>query len=125
MKYHFQRANTVKMIVATIQPYKLHPVKDALSKVEVNRLTVCDAEGQGQQRGMTATFRGNEYDVQLISKVQLEIVVNDDFLERTLDILIDVARTGADGNIGDGKIFILPVAESIRISDGKRGPEAV
>ncbi len=115
----------MKMIVAVIQPTKLNAVKEALAKIEVTRMTVCDAQGYGQQRGRTATYRGCEYQSLLLRKVELQIVVNDDFLDRTLEAIAEVARTGPEGTIGDGKILVLPVAETIRISETVRGPGAV
>ena len=115
----------MKLIIAIIPPTKLQAVKDALSKIEVNRMTVSDAQGYGRQRGHTMTYRGHEYRAELVSKVGLQSSVNDDFLDRTVDTLIRVSRTGAEGNIGDGKIFIMPAVEAIRISDTVRGKEAV
>lgn len=88
-------------------------------------MTVCDAQGYGRQRGQTEVYRGNEYQSHLLRKVQLEIVVNDDFLQRTLDAISDIARSGPEGNIGDGKIFVLPVEETMQISGSAKGPEAV
>jgi len=115
----------VKTIVAVIQPTKLRALQEALVKIEVERMTVCDAQGYGRQRGQTETYRGVEYRVNLLRKIELEIAVNDDFVERTIDAIIRVARTGPDGNIGDGKIFVLPTEQVIRISDGETGPGAV
>ncbi len=115
----------MKLIVAIIQPTKLNAVREALEKIEVTRLTVCDAQGFGQQRGRREIYRGQEYKTTLLRKVALEIVVNDDFLERTLETISSVARTGPEGTIGDGKIFILPALEAIQISDGSHGPGAV
>ena len=115
----------MKLIVAIIQPTKLNAVREALEKIEVTRLTVCDAQGFGQQRGRREIYRGQEYKTTLLRKVALEIVVNDDFSERTLETISSVARTGPEGTIGDGKIFILPALEAIQISDGSHGPGAV
>jgi nitrogen regulatory protein P-II 1 len=115
----------MKLIVAIIQPTKLNAVREALEKIEVTRLTVCDAQGFGQQRGRREIYRGQEYKTTLLRKVALEIVVNDDFLERTLETITSVARTGPEGTIGDGKILILPALEAIQISDGSHGPGAV
>jgi nitrogen regulatory protein P-II 1 len=115
----------VKVVIAIIQPTKLNAVREALEKIEVARLTVCDAQGFGRQRGRTEMYRGHEYTTSLLRKVALEIVVNDDFLDRTLATIINVARTGPEGSIGDGKIFILPAMEAIEISDGSRGKGAV
>lgn len=115
----------MKLILAIIQPPKLETVRGALERVEVTRTTVCDAQGYGRQRGHTVSYRGHEYAARLLRKTALEIVVNDDFVERTIRTLIDVARTGTEGAIGDGKIFVIPVEEAIQIDDGTRGPGAV
>jgi nitrogen regulatory protein P-II 1 len=115
----------VKLVIAIIQPPKLKAVREALEKIEVTRLTVCDAQGFGRQRGRTELYRGHEYTTKLLRKVALEIVVNDDFLERTIETIIGVARTGPQGTIGDGKIFVLPAGEAIQIDSGVRGPGAV
>ena len=115
----------MKMIVAIIQPTKLRVVQEALRKMEVHRMTVCDAQGFARQKGQTVTYRGSEYETELLRKVVLEVVVNEDFLERTLDTLERVARTGSEGAIGDGKVFVMPVDEVIHIGDGARGPGAV
>lgn len=115
----------MKLIVAIIQPPKLVPVQEALAKIGVERMTVCDAQGYGRQRGRTAMYRGVEYKTNLLRKVELEIVVNDDFLDRTIDTIEAVARTGPEGNIGDGKIWVLPVAETYQIGGSLHGPEAV
>jgi nitrogen regulatory protein P-II 2 len=88
-------------------------------------MTVCDAQGYGRQRGQTEYYRGNEYKTNLLRKIALEIAVNEDFVDRTLDTLLRVARTGPEGNIGDGKVFVLPVEETIDISNAARGPEAI
>lgn len=88
-------------------------------------MTITDAQGFGRQRGRTEMYRGHEYTTKLLRKVVLEIVVNDDFLDRTINTIINVARTGPEGNIGDGKIFVLPADNSIQIVDGARGPGAV
>lgn len=115
----------MKLIVAIIQPTKLEPLREALDKIGVTRMTVCDAQGYARQRGRTEMYRGHEYKTNLLRKIELEILVNDDFLDRTVDCIMNVARTGPEGTIGDGKIFVLPAEQSIRISDQIRGPEAV
>jgi nitrogen regulatory protein PII len=115
----------VKLIIAIIQPTKLSAVREALEKIEVTRLTVCDAQGFGRQRGRTEMYRGHEYATTLLRKVAIEIIVNDDFLERTLDTVVQTARTGPEGTIGDGKIFVVPVGDAIQINDNVRGPGAV
>ena len=115
----------MKLIVAIIQPTKLIAVQEALARIGVERMTVGDALGYARQRGRTEMYRGIEYDQTLLRKVTLEIVVNDDFLERTLEVLENVARTGAEGTIGDGKIFVLPVEQALQIGGTVTGPEAV
>ena len=115
----------MKLVIAIIQPTKLEAVQQALHKIEVTRMTVCDAQGYGRQRGRTAMFRGHEYKTSLLRKIALEIMVNDDFLDRTIDTIMQVARTGPEGEIGDGKIFVMPAMETISIAGPIRGPEAV
>jgi nitrogen regulatory protein P-II 1 len=115
----------MKMILAVIRPTKLEAVREALVKVGVTRMTVSDAQGYARQRGRTEMYRGHEYSTSLLRKVELEILVNDDFVDRTIDTILSVARTGPEGSIGDGKIFVLPAEQVIRISDDKRGMEAV
>lgn len=115
----------MRMVIAIIQPTKLGAVREALVKIGVTRMTVCDAQGYARQRGQTGMYRGNEYKTNLLRKISLEIVVNDDFLDRTIETLMQVARTGPEGNIGDGKIFVLPADEAIDLNPLTRGPEAV
>lgn len=115
----------MKLLIAIIQPTKLKAVEEALRRIGVSRLTVCDAQGYARQRGQDETYRGAEYQINLLRKVALEIAVNDDFVEKTVDCLLQVARTGSEGTIGDGKIFVLPAEEAIDIAGGRRGPEAV
>ncbi len=115
----------MKWIIAVIQPTKLQAVQEALYKIGVERMTVCDGQGYGRQRGQTEMYRGVEYHTFLLRKVILEIAVNEDFLQRTLETIINIARTGPEGNIGDGKIFVQPVEEVIQIGGVERGPEAV
>jgi len=115
----------MKLVVAIIQPTKLKAVQEALATAGVERMTVCDAQGFGRQRGQSEMYHGVEYRTYLLRKVALEITVNEDFLERTVDIISRVARTGSEGNIGDGKIFVLPCEEAVAIGGTVRGPEAV
>ena len=115
----------MKLIIAIIQPSKLESVKQALSEVEVFRLTVLDVQGFGRQRGHAETYRGHEIGVNLLRKVQLQIAVNDDFVEPTIAAIVNGGRSGAQGEIGDGKIFVLPMDECIRIRTGERGSEAI
>jgi nitrogen regulatory protein P-II 2 len=115
----------VKLIIAIIQPARLEAVKQMLSEVEVFRLTVLDVQGFGRQRGHAESYRGHEISVNLIRKVQLQIAVNDDFVEPTIAAIIKGGRSGEHGEIGDGKIFVLPMDECVRIRTGERGGEAI
>lgn len=115
----------MKLIIALIQPSHLEDVKAALTEVEVFRLTVMDVQGFGRQKGHTEVYRGHEFSVNLLRKVRLEIAVNDEFVEPTVSAIIKGGRTGETGEIGDGKIFILPMEDCIRIRTGERGEEAV
>ena len=115
----------MKLIIAIIQPNKLEAVKEALTEVEVFRLTVMDCQGFGRQKGQTEVYRGHEFTVNLLRKVQLQIAVNDDFVEPTVSAIMKAARTGEEGEIGDGKVFVLPMDDCIRIRTGERGQEAI
>lgn len=115
----------MKLIIAIIQPNRLEAVKAALAEVEVFRLTVMDVQGFGRQQGHTETYRGHEFTVNLVRKVQLMIGVNEEFLEPTIDAIIKGGRTGKTGEVGDGKIFVLPLDDCIRIRTGERGGEAI
>lgn len=115
----------MKLIIAVIQPEKLEAVQEALSSVEVFRLTVVEVRGYGRQLGYTEVYRGHEFRAQLLKKLQLEIAVNDEFLEPTIQALIKAAKTEPDGKIGDGKIFVINLEECVRIRTGERGGEAI
>jgi len=115
----------MKLILAIIQPNRLEEVKKALTEVEVFRLTVVDCQGFGRQKGHVEVYRGHEFSVNLLRKVQLQIAVNEKFVEPTVNAIIQGGRTGEKGEIGDGKIFILPLDECVRIRTGERGTEAI
>jgi nitrogen regulatory protein PII len=115
----------MKYIIAIIQPTRLAAVKDALSTIEVFRLTISDVQGCGQQKGHTEVYRGHEYHISFIQKVKLEIAVNDEFAEPTIEAIAQAARTGEEGKIGDGKIFVLPLEDVMRIRTKERGKEAI
>ena len=115
----------MKLIIAIIQPTRLEAVKAALTEVEVFRLTVMDVQGFGRQKGHTEVYRGHEIAVNLLRKVQLQIAVNDQFVKPTINAIIKGCRTGSSGEIGDGKIFVLPLDDCIRIRTGERGGEAI
>jgi nitrogen regulatory protein P-II 1 len=112
----------MKLIIAYIQPHALTDVKQELYKAEVFKMSVTNAMGCGQQKGYTESYRGVEMEVNLLKKVRLEIAVNDNFVKPTIDAIVKGARSG---EIGDGKIFVLPVEETIRIRTGETGTEAV
>jgi nitrogen regulatory protein P-II 2 len=115
----------MKLIIAIIPPSRLESVKAALAQAEVFRLTVSDVQGFGRQKGYTEVYRGHEFQVNMIRKVQLTIAVNDEFVEPTVAAVVDGAKTGPEGQIGDGKIFILPMDECIRIRTSERGSDAI
>ena len=115
----------MKLIIAIIQPGKLESVKQALTEVEVFRLTVMDVQGFGRQRGHSEIYRGHEIAVNLLRKVQLQIAVNDEFVEPTISAIVKGGRSGDRGEIGDGKIFVLPMDDCVRIRTGERGSEAI
>ena len=112
----------MKLIIAMIQPHRLPDVKKALFENQVYKMTVTNVLGCGQQKGYTETYRGVIHEVNLLKKVRLEIAVNDEFVQPTIDAIIKGARTG---NIGDGKIFILDLGRCIRIRTGEEGREAI
>jgi nitrogen regulatory protein P-II 1 len=112
----------MKLIIAYIQPHKLEDVKMALAEANVGKMSVTNSLGCGAQKGYHESYRGIEFDVNLLKKIRLEIAVNQDFLDKTVDTIISAARTG---EIGDGKIFVLDLAECIRIRTGEKGKDAI
>ena len=114
----------MKYVIAVIRPERLDSVKRELQKVEVNRLTVSSASGYGDQKGYLEIYRALELEVNLLEKIKLEIAVNDDFLKPTIDAILQGAKTN-EGKIGDGKIFVLPLENVIRIRTGETGSEAI
>jgi nitrogen regulatory protein P-II 1 len=112
----------MKKIEAVIKPFKLDEVKEALHEVGVKGITVTEAKGFGRQKGHTELYRGAEYVVDFLPKVKLEIIIDDGQVERVVEAIMQAAKTG---RIGDGKIFVSPVEEVIRIRTGERGPDAV
>jgi len=112
----------MKLIIAYIQPHKLNDVKRALYRAEVHRMSVTNALGCGAQHGYEESYRGIKFEVNLLKKVRLEIAVNEDFVDPTIDAIIEGARTG---QIGDGKIFVMDLPECIRIRTGERGNDAI
>ena len=112
----------MKKIEAIIQPFRLEPVKEALHGINVEGMTVTEVKGFGRQKGLREVYRGMEYQVDILPKVKIEIVTSDDKVAAILETITAKARTG---RIGDGKIFVYPVAEVIRIRTGEKGDEAV
>jgi nitrogen regulatory protein P-II 1 len=112
----------MKRIEAIIKPFKLDDVRDALSKAGIRGMTVSEVRGFGRQRGHTELYRGSEYQIDLLPKVKVEILVPDEAVEETVDAIIEAARTG---EIGDGKIFIVPVEDAVRIRTSERGDAAI
>ncbi|CDG65517.1 MAG: nitrogen regulatory protein 1 [Methanobacterium sp.] len=112
----------MKGIVAIIRPNKLDAVKDALEEIGCHGMTVTEVKGRGRQLGITESYRGSDYRIDMLPKTRLEIVVADDQVDNVIDKIVKTAQTG---DIGDGKIFISPVEEVVRIRTGERGTEAV
>lgn len=112
----------MKLIVAYVQPHKLSDVKQALYKADVHKMSVTNALGCGAQKGYHESYRGVDVEVNLLKKVRIEIAVNEDYVEQTIDAIIEGARTG---QIGDGKIFVSDLRECIRIRTGERGGAAI
>lgn len=112
----------MKKIEAIIKPFKLDEVKEALHEIGVSGITVTEAKGFGRQKGHTELYRGAEYVVDFLPKVKIEVVLDDDTVEKAVEAIQNAARTG---RIGDGKIFISTVEEAIRIRTGESGTEAI
>jgi nitrogen regulatory protein PII len=112
----------MKMVVAIIKPFKLDDAREALAEIGVQGITVTEVKGFGRQKGHTELYRGAEYVVDFLPKVKLEIIIDDGQVERVVEAIMQAAKTG---RIGDGKIFVSPVEEVIRIRTGERGPDAV
>ena len=112
----------MKKIEAIIKPFKVEPVKESLHAISVEGMTVTEVKGFGRQKGIREVYRGMEYQVDFLPKVKIEIVAPDDKVQTIVDTIVDKARTG---RIGDGKIFVYPVAEVVRIRTGEKGDAAV
>lgn len=112
----------MKVIVAIVKPFKLDDVKEALKAAGVQGLTLSEVQGFGRQGGHTETYRGAEYTIDLVPKMRLEIVVEDDLVDDVVDTIVGTARTG---KIGDGKVWVLPAEDVVRIRTGERGKDAL
>jgi nitrogen regulatory protein P-II 2 len=112
----------MKLIIAYIQPHRLEQVKEALFKADVHKMSVTNSLGCGEQMGYEESYRGIKFSVNLLKKVRLEVAVNEGYVDKTVDAIIEGARTGA---IGDGKIFVVELAECVRIRTGEKGGDAI
>ena len=112
----------MRKVEAIIQPFKLDDVKEALQGMGIQGMSVTEVKGFGRQKGHTEFYRGAEYVVDILPKIKLEIAVRDDQVDRVVQTIVEAANTG---RIGDGKVFVLPLEETIRIRTGERGPDAV
>ncbi|WP_045856854.1 P-II family nitrogen regulator [Teredinibacter purpureus] len=112
----------MKLITAVIKPFKLDDVRNALSEIGVQGMTVTEVKGFGRQKGHTELYRGAEYVIDFLPKVKVELVLGDDLIDQAVEAITKAAQTG---KIGDGKIFIMPCEEVIRIRTGETGPDAV
>jgi nitrogen regulatory protein P-II 1 len=112
----------VKLVVAVIKPHRLDEVKDALREAGVSGMTTIEAQGFGRQRGHTELYRGSEYQIDFVPKVQVEVLTDDERLDEVVDLILKHARTG---KIGDGKVWVLPVEQVHRVRTGEMGPDAI
>lgn len=112
----------MKLVTAVIKPFKLEDVKDALEKQGIEGLTVSEASGHGRQKGHTEVYRGAEYTVDLVPKVKVEVLVKDSQVDQIVDGIVKAAKTG---QIGDGKVWVTPVEQVVRVRTGERGEEAL
>ena len=112
----------MRIVQAIIKPFKLDEVKEALNAIGIAGMTVSEVKGFGRQKGHTELYRGAEYVVDFLPKIKLEVVVHDDMLAKVTDAIQSAANTG---RIGDGKIFVMPISDAIRIRTGERGDEAI
>lgn len=112
----------MKKIEAIIKPFKLDEVKEALNEIGIKGITVCEVKGFGRQKGHTELYRGAEYVVDFLPKIKLEIVVKAELVEKVVSTIVETAKTG---RIGDGKVFVLPVEEVVRIRTAEKGEDAI
>ena len=117
-----EKENSMKLIKAIIKPFKLDEVKDALTEIGVEGMTVSEVKGFGRQKGHTEIYRGSEYTVDFLPKVKLEVAVADEVVDKVIDAIVTSTKTG---KIGDGKVFILPIEQAVRIRTGEKGDEAI
>jgi nitrogen regulatory protein P-II 1 len=112
----------MKLVVAVLKPFKLDDVKERLKALGVSGMTLTEVQGFGRQRGHTEVYRGAEYEVDFVPKLRLEILIDDDSVDATVDAIVEAAGTG---KIGDGKVWVIPVETVVRVRTGERGPDAI
>lgn len=118
----YAESTHMKKIEAIIKPFKMEDVKDALSEIGVEGMTISEVKGFGRQKGHTEIYRGSEYTVDFLPKVKFEVIVSDDRVQRAADAIVQSAKTG---KIGDGKVFVMPIEDAIRIRTEERGEGAI
>jgi len=112
----------MKIVMAIIKPFKLDEVRDALTSLGIHGLTVTEVRGYGRQKGHTEVYRGAEYQVDFVPKVRVEVLVDDEAVDKVVEVIVTAARTG---KIGDGKVWVSPVDTIVRVRTGERGPDAL
>lgn len=112
----------MKKVEVIIKPFKLDEVKEALNAIGIKGMTIADVKGYGRQKGHVEVYRGAEYHVDFLSKIKLEIIIEAELVERVIEVVVNAARTG---KIGDGKIFVLPVEQVVRVRTGETGSQAI
>jgi nitrogen regulatory protein P-II 2 len=122
LRHHLDKENLMKLITAILKPFKLDDVREALSDIGVKGVTVTEVKGFGRQKGHTELYRGAEYVVDFLPKVKVEVAVIDEMVEPAIEAITRIASTG---KIGDGKIFVTPLEQVIRIRTGESGPDAI
>jgi nitrogen regulatory protein P-II 1 len=112
----------MKLVVAIVKPFKLDDVKERLKALNINGMTITEAQGFGRQRGHTEVYRGAEYEVDFVPKLRVEVLVDDQQVDEVVDAIVAAAQTG---KIGDGKVWVIPVEQVVRVRTGERGPDAI
>lgn len=115
----------MKLIIAIIRPEALEPVRQALAESDVYLMTVSEVQGFGRQRGVTEVYRGQEVEERFLPKLKVEIAVTDAFVDAAVDAIVRGARSGQTGSVGDGKVFVLPIEDAVRIRTGETGERAI
>jgi nitrogen regulatory protein P-II 2 len=122
VRWQIREHHAMKIVMAIIKPFKLEEVRDALTNLGVHGLTVTEVKGYGRQKGHTEIYRGAEYAVSFLPKIKIEVAVTSDLVGKVIDAITQAAKTG---QIGDGKIFVLPIEQAVRIRTGERDTDAL